>query len=1292
MATQPNPTILDPATRFNIISARSKSRSPSRSPVRKAQFTAHEVDPLLSNLSPDSTLKALAQTDAVSPTGRHAQDLLTQSITAASTSERALGIKAAVAGKKVREWHTELSNWEWPSKEEAGRGKGFERPQKETDEDYIGCLPVRLVDHYEERIEEIKDGLEALEVEDLKEHVLDAHILSRSRPSSADGDNPPPPLSFGQLSDFTAVITATIVQALPFLARLSVLLNTWDARLMVTRQAPELLKDLQTTQRAIKDAWQDVEQSDRAPNFTQASFHSTKADLEQKVSSLGSQFDRALDILEGREDSLPEQWIDQMDNLESDFANWVVAAENRVLVNEWKRSVKSKTPATGSEIAIPNVAEVPAAASPTHGTDVADTSSGDGSFEQSPSLIPEAVSNTTANGHDIPIPFPNAIVEDSSQGWSQTDTPQPLVRDTLADDSVYKEKPKEGFAEAETDTPQSYFRFPAVKSPPKSENGARRPPALQLPSVSHRREISEVSVADSMVSEAFSDLSNAEILNASTAEVSTPTVVESPARRFSSNDLLTLAQRQGFEKHWPQTMYFGRSQTSQTLSPFKRRASSEDRVQSPDQTEVNALTEQPPEKVMENSGFVEEIRPPFLHRASISSVEVVPKNRVRSIMIGRNNSSTSILTPTERSGTPADALRALTGDEAPMSSPPESLKHQRTRSRLSQSTTSTMSGPTTGDETSLPSPHHPHPRSPSLLEDISLPPQLPRRSSKRLTRTIDSGLSASSTSASNINGSSLQSAPLMKAGEATPLQTPTKKSAGSPLKSTDETIEEKIQDILTTIPARIHFSSSQSPTSSAPKNPKPSKLSVDDHSLPSQSNSDSSTNPSTRATTPTPSLTLTPVRPSKTSRHAASISDNSDVKVYHLSRSGPNQAKDAPPLKLFVRLVGEGGERVMVRVGGGWADLGEYLREYALHHGRSKPNMNDEQFEVKAIPNNHKAPGNTGFGSSPAGPAHSSKSYTTPRPSVPRPASALDFSRPAPPTKDTRSTRRLSAAAATLPTGAESPSGAFAMSPTSTFVFDPSAYSKSDVPPPVPAIPSQLITSSPVQTPATARSRASSGHYFDVSSPALSQSSYNPSPITPKYTPLGAAGPIKVPKQPSRPRGPVVPKSPIVNPSSPKSPSHSAPSTADPLTSKPATEQGQMSSPANDTWVQDVVGKARRAQYPSGPASSPGPSPISSTPVRNRKPSFAALSAKANNQSPTDNESDVIPSRPKSRSMSRLSSFGLGRGGSSEPQKPEPKSEPQKSEKAKTGGGGSGSGTGAGIRRVFLRKKSSTFK
>jgi hypothetical protein len=71
---------------------------------------------------------------------------------------------------------------------------------------------------------------------------------------------------------------------------------------------------------------------------------------------------------------------------------------------------------------------------------------------------------------------------------------------------------------------------------------------------------------------------------------------------------------------------------------------------------------------------------------------------------------------------------------------------------------------------------------------------------------------------------------------------------------------------------------------------------------------------------------------------------NPEIKLYHLSRS-----TGEAPIKLFVRLVGEHGERVMVRVGGGWADLGEYLKEYASHHGRRTAADND-RIEIQDLP------------------------------------------------------------------------------------------------------------------------------------------------------------------------------------------------------------------------------------------------------------------------------------------------------------------------------------------------------
>lgn len=74
----------------------------------------------------------------------------------------------------------------------------------------------------------------------------------------------------------------------------------------------------------------------------------------------------------------------------------------------------------------------------------------------------------------------------------------------------------------------------------------------------------------------------------------------------------------------------------------------------------------------------------------------------------------------------------------------------------------------------------------------------------------------------------------------------------------------------------------------------------------------------------TEGITITPADASEPSvkRH---LSDG-ETKMYHLQQPGR-----AHPIKLFVRLVGVD-ERVMVRVGGGWMNLEEYLRQYAEHH------------------------------------------------------------------------------------------------------------------------------------------------------------------------------------------------------------------------------------------------------------------------------------------------------------------------------------------------------------------------
>lgn len=222
--------------------------------------------------------------------------------------------------------------------------------------EYYGSLPADVVEQYEQRIEEIRDGMDNLDVEELKEHVLNAHIPSRSRPSSSTSTvSVPPPLTYVQLSDFTAVVTATILRALPSLSRLNSLLSTWDVRLLVLRQIPGLLRQLRFTRSALDDSFHALRTTNPSagPDATlsESYIRAEHAKLESAVVAVGRRMDRALDGLEGRMDSLPEAWIDELESLEADFAAWAVEAERYRLRIEWLRSREQPK--------IPTIAEEP---------------------------------------------------------------------------------------------------------------------------------------------------------------------------------------------------------------------------------------------------------------------------------------------------------------------------------------------------------------------------------------------------------------------------------------------------------------------------------------------------------------------------------------------------------------------------------------------------------------------------------------------------------------------------------------------------------------------------------------------------------------------------------------------------------------------------------------------------------------------------------------------------------------------------------------------------------------------
>ncbi|GIK06395.1 hypothetical protein Aspvir_002045 [Aspergillus viridinutans] len=444
-----------------------RKRSPSRSPDRSAAPKYETIDPLLSNLSPESTLLALTSTDAVPKNEKAAHDILWKSISQVSPAERALGIRAAIAAQKLSEWYREVQAWDWPKRADAELGKGFMPPSSSSidseEQVFYGSLRSVVVKQHEDRIEEIRDGMETLDVDELKEHVLNAHIPARSRPSSSNSTvSVPPPLTYVQLSDFTAVITATILRALPLLSRLNSLLTTWDIRLLVLRQIPGLLRALHLARSEVDSAMDLLKipapPSENDPLYSRENYHAKRAGLEAIVLSAGRRMDNVLDALEGRGDSLPESWIDELEAVESDFSTWVMEAEKRTVENEWLRlrtttsKPKEAQRVQNKQNRLSNIPEEEDSEPP-----VADSSD---PFPQSNCSLPMETINEGDNDHSLveAISDPVTHNQNSEQVLNTSDPSQshldPIEFVSLSASNTYAStKPKEG-AELANEPPE----------------------------------------------------------------------------------------------------------------------------------------------------------------------------------------------------------------------------------------------------------------------------------------------------------------------------------------------------------------------------------------------------------------------------------------------------------------------------------------------------------------------------------------------------------------------------------------------------------------------------------------------------------------------------------------------------------------------------------------------------------------------------------------------------------------------------------------------------------------------
>ncbi|OQE21721.1 hypothetical protein PENSTE_c011G01400 [Penicillium steckii] len=522
---------LRPSIRLSPAHSRENSRSTS--PDRHPQSLYQKIDPLLANLSPESTLNALTSTEAVPSNDKLSHDTLSQSISQVSPAERALGIRAAVAAQNLQLWYKEVQAWKWPKQVDAKQGKGFVPPVESSEGDnesrpsdssslvppgtnesvYYGCLPASMVEEYEQRIEEIRDGMENLNVEELKEHVLSAHIPSRSRPSSSTSTmSVPPPLSYVQLSDFTAVVTATILRALPFLSRLNNLLITWDVRLLVLRQIPGLLRELKLTRSSLDTSFhalRTANPSEKSESFLSASrLRIDHVQLESAVVSVGRRMDRALDVLEGRQDSLPESWIDELEKIESDFAAWVVEAEQYKLRTEWLRAQEQQAQKKEEpESSMPSAQEKPESSTAEPQLDVspAEVVQAQGwqehahmeTIEEEPKAEPEPIAvNDNKDEPDISQAINDSILsstttesDSSLPAVSEPDTPSSLQTQEEAkpvSQVVHSVCINEG-SDTPTPTQSAFPPLPLIKSP--EEPSPTRIPLPATPIIENKENI-----------------------------------------------------------------------------------------------------------------------------------------------------------------------------------------------------------------------------------------------------------------------------------------------------------------------------------------------------------------------------------------------------------------------------------------------------------------------------------------------------------------------------------------------------------------------------------------------------------------------------------------------------------------------------------------------------------------------------------------------------------------------------------------------------------------------------------
>lgn len=884
-------------------------------------------------------------------------------------------MRATLASKKIQEWLTELSTWPWP---QDGGSSGFEMPlskrqkilsdtrnpivsvESNPEPEYMGSLLAEDVEAYEIWIEEILEDMDDLHVEDIKSTVLNSHFSQVSRPSSAtslssNSSIMPAALSnYTKMDDFTAVVTATVLQALPNLSKLMRLMDVWSIRLTVLRKVPPLLDLLDEVELALRSGWQAIESPTKTPTKTEddsigeefmdrKTFEAMRDILQDKVTSLGRDLDYMLDTLEGRADTLPEHWLDRMEVLEKDYGEWVVSGEKIVREGEWNKLAKARKAAEArrraeeearvaaekqrieeervmlEELARQNAEynrrkeegrlrlEEEARAAETR---IRKEKEDALRLEEEKAAQDSRLRAKEASKRDEEVlRLREAEVAKAAREVEEARVQREAAlriekaRATEADEAaeIIKQATSGKFSASATTTQKSEEEWIVVDAPEKPRQ-ARSPESLEHDKSSGGNTLTpQTSRNISLQSSYAISEPSPEVFEAQPAEYVRPTI--SPIRaKYSASDL----EREE-SSSLPETEVELASNLMRPESPCPVTLPFVEEMSSP----ISVAQDSPSNDLDELGYSREDIQEPALaRRTSVTHI----KFPIKRIELPRRDSAAS------NAPSSNNRQRRHTAS-SPVISSPLALHQTPDLCDESPSITKLSSFQNAYDYTP---PGTPPSLAPKMDQHYS-PLSPVSRSPFTDASTLDAETPATDLS---LGSSSDTSAP----------------RSSSPKKhlknSTDDQLQAQISNLLESIPAHIRLASEPPEDQIAPRPLAPEGLRVPKHRVSFGSPAvRSQSSLSMRSRAPTPSFTLAPAYGKGTSRPRPH-SNNPEIKLYHLSRSGE------APIKLFVRLVGENGERVMVRVGGGWADLGEYLKEYATHHGR-RSGSKDDKVEIQ---------------------------------------------------------------------------------------------------------------------------------------------------------------------------------------------------------------------------------------------------------------------------------------------------------------------------------------------------------